>query len=236
LSVDGIELKCEYRDYFDDFRCEVESANLSLKTIGASFTFSGSQEQKQRATEIAFSQSGRVAHLPRNLFQLFPRFTSLSISNSDIPILRNNFFQSEFSKLRDLSLTFDNINGIEKNAFAYLTNLMELSLYNNKIKSLPAILFQNNRKLRSINLNRNMLKLIHPETFKNLNQLANVYLRGNECIDKAIGCKNCSTVDHPELEHELQPCYENYKTSLNLLNEGKNNEEFNFAKAYKKEE
>ncbi len=199
LSVDGVELECDY-DYGDGYyRCVVFSADFSLKTIGANFTFSGTQEQKQETTLIEFSWIGRVAHLPRNLFEVFPKLNSLVIWYSDIPILRNNFFKPEHNKLRKLWLSGNNIRIIQGNAFEHLTNL-EL-----------------------INLQLNEIKMFGPGSFKNLHQLAGVFLWYNDCTNETIDCLDCDKkLNHTELDLKLQPCFENYKKSSNLLNEGEN--------------
>jgi hypothetical protein len=221
VSVDGVELDCEYHDYYYD-RCEVERADLSMKTIGTSFTFSGTQEQIQTTTQIIFKRSGRVAHLPRNLFQEFPNLNELEIYFSDIPILQNDFFKPEHNKLQELALFRDKIKIIEGNAFALLINLERISLEQNEIKSLPENLFQNNHKLIEIYLQKNKIKIIAPGSFKNLNQLTGVKLEGNECFARGFGCWNCNgeLINVTVLDHLLQPCYENHDKSLNLLNKG----------------
>jgi hypothetical protein len=196
LSVDGVELKCRYD--FVDHRCRVYRADLSLKTIGSNFTFSGTQEKKE-TTVIAFLDSGRVAHFPRNLFKEFPKLNELSIWSSDIPILRNNFFKPEFSKLRKLQLVTNKIRIIQENAFEHLTNLEWIDLQYNRIK------------------------MIAPGTFRNLHQLKVVDLWQNECINAYIGCRDCDRkLNQTELDLKLQPCFDNYKKSSNLLNEGEN--------------
>ncbi len=220
LSVDGVEFECNYR--YDG--CEIESVDLSLKTIGANFTFSGTQEQKQNITEMKFSKVGRVVHLPLNLFEEFLKLKELTIYNSEIPILKSNLFGPELVKIQKLWLTDNRIQIIEENACTHLTNLESISLSWNEIKSLSAKLFQNNHKLKVIYLESNKIKMIHPETFRSLNQLAHVYLRVNECIDFR-GCQTCYNAKISELEHYLQPCYENHAKSFNFLNEGENNKE-----------
>jgi hypothetical protein len=191
-------LKCNY-DYYGYRCCTVYNVDLSLKTIGANFTFIGSQKQKQAITEIRFRNIGRVAHLPRNLFEELPKLDELTIWASDIPILRNNFFKPEFNKLRGLELRDGKIRIIQEYAFEHLTNL------------------------EWIDLERNRIKMIAPGTFKNLNQLTALFLWSNECTDDGIGCLDCvEKLNQTELDRKLQPCFENYKTSSNLLNEGEN--------------
>ncbi len=229
-------MECRYAEFLSDHWCIVESADLSSKTIDASFTFSGTQEQKQKQTRITFLSSGRVAHLPRNIIEEFPKLNVLEIQRSDIPILRNDFFTPEFSKLQVIALSFNHIKIIEENVFGLLPDLKEIDLHENEIKSLPANLFLNNRNLQEINLMNNKIMMIHPGTFKNLNQLIRVDLEGNECIERDFVCPFCDKKLSltSELHHYLQPCYENHAKSLNLLNEGEHNNEARFCVKKKK--
>jgi Leucine-rich repeat (LRR) protein len=222
LSVDGVELKCDYDSDGGEDRCRIVSADLSLKTIGTNYIFSATQEQKRNTARILFYNIGRVAHLPRNLFKEFQNLKKLDIWFSEIPILRNNFFNPEHNKFNELVLRNNRIKMIEENAFAKLKNLESISLINNDIKTLPAKLFLNNHKLKGINLSRNEIKRIHPGTFKNLNLLEQVDLRWNECFDQKIGCLDWWCTNLTELDRSLQPCYENYTKNFNLLKEGEN--------------
>jgi hypothetical protein len=182
-SVDGaneVELECDY----NSDRCEVESVDLSWKSIGTKFTFPGTQQQKQRITEFSIKDSGRVDFLPQNLIQELPKIKDLTIDHSDISILRSNFFKPEFSKIQGLWLSSNKIKIIEENAFAHLSNLDSIGLYGNELKMLSGKLFQNNHKLMRIYLEQNKIKIIDPGTFRSLNQLAHIYFLQNECINR----------------------------------------------------
>jgi Leucine-rich repeat (LRR) protein len=192
-----------------------------LKTIDDSFTFSATHEQKEMTTAISFKNSDRVVHLPRNLFEDFPELNYLLIRDSDIPILLYSLFGPEISELKRLEVNKCKIKIVEETAFDQLCNLERIWIYDNQIKSLPGKLFQNNHKLQWISFEYNKIKMIHPDIFKHLNQLEVVFLWANECTNDTIGCKECdSKLDHTELDQRLQPCFESYTKSLNLLNEG----------------
>jgi hypothetical protein len=221
-----------YGDYDgDDYGCQVHNVDLSKKTRSEKFTFSGTQEQKKNTTEIHFEESGRVAHVPRNLHEEFPKLTKLWITRSEIPIVKNNLFGPEFSWIKGLSLRENKIQIIEEEAFKHLQNLERIYLYYNQIQSLNAKVFQNNRKLEKIWIWKNKIKMIAPETFRHLNQLEWVELEWNDCVNKEIGCSWCNKIDHTKLNRDLHACYENHKKSSDLLNEGENK---NFMKIIKK--
>jgi hypothetical protein len=103
---------------------------------------------------------------------------------------------------------------IEENAFAELTDLVELDLSQNKLRSLRKNLFQNNPKLHLIDLRDNQINAIEPQTFRDLNKLKLVYASGNECADHTDCITNC------ELNKLLRRCYENYGKALKSLKRG----------------
>jgi Leucine-rich repeat (LRR) protein len=211
-------------DYDFGYRCRVHKVDLSKKTLSETFSFSGTQEQKKKATEIRFQEIGRVAHVPQNLREEFPKLTQLSIWYSEIPIVKNNLLGPQFSRIEVLYLGWNKIQIVEGEAFKHLQNLVEIYLYQNQIQSLGAGVFQNNQELKGIDLHNNKIKMIAPETFQHLNQLKLVNLKENDgCVDKNIGCSWCDPkIDHAELNRDLHACYENHKKSSDLLNEGEN--------------
>jgi Leucine-rich repeat (LRR) protein len=220
-------VECDYYDYFDfvgyDYGCEVLNVDLSKKTLNEKISFTGTQEQKKNTARIWFSRIGRVAHVPQKLAEEFPNLTWLSISYSEIPIVKNNLFGPQFSRIEKLNLSFNKIQMVELEAFKHLHNLVWIGLDYNQIQSLSAVVFQNNRKLKVIWLIDNKIKMIAPETFQHLNQLKSVDFEGNYCVSKEIGCWWCDTkTDRTELNRDLHACYENHKKSSDSLNEGEN--------------
>ncbi len=103
---------------------------------------------------------------------------------------------------------------IENNAFAELTDLVELDISQNKLRSLSKNLFQNNPKLDLIDLRDNQINAIEPQTFNDLNDLKLFYASGNECADHTECIINC------ELDKSLKKCYENYGKALKSLKRG----------------
>jgi Leucine-rich repeat (LRR) protein len=216
---------CHYR--YDDpsqmRQCRVQNNRRRTRGI---FRFDSSSKiievSSAYTTKVYFIKIGRVAHLPRNMVEEFPKLTDLSIEDSDIPIVGNNLCGPQFSQIEILYLGECGIHTIKDGAFENLINLKKINLFNNKIRSLGAKVFQKNQKLERIGLDRNKIKILAPGIFRDLNQLISVNLTGNDgCTDKEIGCLECdSKIDHTELNSELLPCYENRKKSLDFLNEG----------------
>jgi Leucine-rich repeat (LRR) protein len=222
-------VECDYYNLPGVYhRCIVHNVDLSKKTLSEKFTFSGTQEQKKNTTYIRFQESGRVTHVPQNLHEEFRNITELQITESEIPIVKNNLLGPQFSRIEELDLYNNKIQIVEDGAFKHLHNLEWIGLYKNQIKSLSRGVFQNNRKLKEIHLDDNKIKMIAPETFQHLNQLTWVPLTGNDCVNKEIGCWDCNTKNyHTKLNRDLHACYENHKKSSDLLNEG---EKKNFMK------
>jgi Leucine-rich repeat (LRR) protein len=217
-------VECDYAAYYDGGSgyCAVRKVDLSKKTLSEKFTFSGSQEQKKNATVIGFLRIGRVAHVPLNLAEEFPKLTDLQIEDSEIPIVRNNLLGPQFSWIKKLYLSGNKIQIVEEEAFKHLQNLIEIYLYDNQIQSLSAEVFKNNRELKVISLWNNNIKMIAPETFQHLNQLTRVDLKGNDCVNTVFSWDCETKIDHTILNRYLHACYENHKKSSDLLNEGEN--------------
>jgi hypothetical protein len=217
-NADVIQVECKHVDS----SCDAEDVDLSKKTFGQKFSFSASQENKEKISEISFRKCGRVAHVPSNLFHEIPKLTKLWIKDSDIPILRNKLFGSQFSRILGLDLRFDNIRTIEDQAFTELTDLVDINLENNELKSLNSKLFAENRKLEYIILLNNKIKFIEPGTFRNLIELIWIDHSLNECFDQQIGChQHCpGKRNQADIDQKLQRCYDNYKASSDSLNEG----------------
>ncbi len=188
--------------------------------MGSKYTFSSTRVEADKTTAIEFDKIENVAHLPQNLWQMFPNLISMSIQSSVIPVVKYNLFGSVFEKLQALSLSRNRIKIVEARAFAYLRNLVRIDLSNNEIKSLEQKMFESNLKLKWIDLSWNKINMIDPETFKNLNQLRWIALRENECIDQNIGCSDCGEIDHTHLGRYLKPCFEKFTKSLDSLNQG----------------
>jgi hypothetical protein len=206
---------------FDDHHCQVVHADFSKASVGSQFTFSSTRVEAEKTTAIEFNKIGQVVHLPENLWQTFPNLISMSIQSSVIPIVKYKLFSSVFEKLQALSLSHNRIKIVEARAFAYLRNLVRIDLSNNEIRSLEQKMFEGNRKLKWIDLSWNKINIIiDPEIFNDLNQLRWVALRENECIDQNIGCSDCGQIDHTHLGRYLQPCFEKFTKSLDLLNQG----------------
>jgi Leucine-rich repeat (LRR) protein len=148
------------------------------------------------------------------LEEVFPKLEHIRVQESDIPILRNNLFGPQFKWILHLCLEYNGIQMIEENAFAELTDLVDLDLSQNKLRSLSKNLSQKNPKLHLIDLRDNQINAIEPQTFRDLDQLKLVYARGNKCTDHT-DCKiDC------ELNKSLRRCYENYGIALKSLKRG----------------
>ncbi len=226
----GLELQCGYRNN----RCAVQAEGvLSKRTIGESFTISGSQNEKKDTNHIKFWSIGKVAHLPIDISQEFPKLVKLSIEWSKIPLLKKDLFKPAFKKIRELLLSFNGIQLIEQEAFKHLTKLVVLKLDNNQIKTLDQKLFQLNLTLEEIDLSDNSLSQIELQTFDDLTRLEAVNFKqfGFTCIHQKRDCPGCqATINytelnnrdvHPDATSGLQTCHVNYERKLDWMEKGK---------------
>jgi hypothetical protein len=198
--------------------CEIENIDLSKTTIGTSFKIFPTRNEKARTTGIEFQASGKVAHLPQNLKQVFPNLVGFWLELSEIPILRNNLFGPQFKWILYLYLDRNGIQMIEENAFAHLTNLFAIRLGHNKLKSLNTNLFKNNLKIEWIFISHNQINMIERDTFRHLHKLNNLDLSENECVDKYF--YSLEGKIYKKLGNSLEGCYVNHQSSLGSLKRG----------------
>lgn len=108
-------------------------------------------------------------------FILYP-LRNLRILYLDHNLIReiNGRVLDQSISLRDLDLSFNNINLIDDRSFASLKNLSELNLCSNNISSIKEIMLRNNTRLTVLDLSFNNLTEIEPGAFslmENLNYI-----------------------------------------------------------------
>jgi Leucine-rich repeat (LRR) protein len=182
--------------------CEIEEADLTNDTRYAEFTFSGSELKKKKTDGALFSRCFDVDFVPKQIFREFPSLNRLDVSYSYIPVLTNYLFTPEFSKIKYLWLTYDQINTIESEAFQHLRNLKFVNLAFNDIEVIKSDIFKENRKLEYIYLAHNKIKMLNKNLFHGLKNLAVIDFEQNECAEKY------NAYEFKDLKG-LSTCYEN---------------------------
>jgi Leucine-rich repeat (LRR) protein len=92
------------------------------------------------------------------------KIKELWVYNNQINKLESNNFQM-LTNLRKLNLTSNEIEDIEKNAFAGLFSLQCLFLYDNKIKTIRNETFNNLVNLRELDLHQNQIESIEENSY-----------------------------------------------------------------------
>jgi Leucine-rich repeat (LRR) protein len=177
-----------------------------------SYRFSGSEDQKEKATAVYFELSLTVDFVPYEIFEYFQNLDSIAFTKSEIPIVTNKLFGGQnFEQIKELRLNEDKIRFIETRAFVDLKNLEKIDLTSNKIRSISKETFAHNEKLRVVILTENEIKLIHPEAFFDQKNGVYVEMFRNQCFgDEAF-----------DVTEDLKPCYDNWKKSYEIFEEGK---------------
>jgi hypothetical protein len=213
--ITGRELECNYGTHWyylwpKFHRCLLSQVDLSESFQSQVHSFTGSSAEKNRATVVWFQDSPKIEFVPKEILEEFPNLSGLLLEFSNLPVLKNELFSSEFVVLEYLDLDSNQIISIEPFAFKHLKNLKWLSLYWNKIQSLPFNLFQNNQKMFYLDFSYNQINSISPNLLKNLNQLKLVKFWDNQCVHKAFDCDTCSqSISQSVLDSALSTCFEN---------------------------
>jgi hypothetical protein len=153
-----------------------------------------------------------VDFVPVEIAKEFPSLTQLTIQSSNIPVLKNGMFPSEFKNLKILYVSSSpSLTSIEADVFRELTNLEQIYLNDNSIDSIKYEIFKTNLKLNTIYFCRNKIKMVYPTVFNNLRLLHTVHFEGNECGKNTFSCTDCSQPGSP-LHVALQSCYSGCKS------------------------
>jgi Leucine-rich repeat (LRR) protein len=217
----SVEIECEYSEEFFEIseelnfkaqQCKITEIKFPAKSSATMEKFSGSKNEKQNVTMLDFNRIISIHKIPREIFEEFPSLRQVKISNMSIPVLKDNFFSTDFVKIEYLDLSHNRIEEIKEKALDNLVSLKWLNLESNDLKVLNSFEFRNNKKLEYINLKKNEIQKIDRGAFKNLENLRYIQLeknKYNECIKRSIGCPNC-TISEEDLKNELGECYRRY--------------------------
>ncbi len=216
VRIENRPISCNYNGVNWDQKTTCFVTEQSFKKPNndsiTSYRFSGSEDQKEKATAVYFEFSLKVDFVPFEIFDNFPKLDSIAFTKSEIPMIRNKLFSGQnFEQIKELRLNEDKIRFIENGAFGDLKNLEKIDLTSNKIRSINKETFAYNEKLRVAILSENEIKLIHPEAFFNQKNGVYVIMFGNQCFaDEAF-----------DVIEDLKPCYDNWTKAYELFEEGK---------------
>jgi hypothetical protein len=184
------------------------SVDLSASHKSGGHSFSGSSSEKSEVSGMTFQQSNVVDFVPAELTREFPKLNALDFQNSNVPVVKTDFFGSDFKNLEFLVFWACKVEAIEDGAFTELENLKFILIAHNALKTLPFGLFRNNMKLEIAGFESNKISMIHPTLFDDLKNLKVVNFDGNVCVSKSFGCTIC-TVSQSELKSALSTCFAN---------------------------
>lgn len=211
-EISGVKnLQCSYDNWSpvlwpSNQYCEITVADLSSSQKSNTFSFSGTPAEKEATKTVYFFLSPKTEFIPLDIFREFPSVNGLVITSSNLPVLKNDLFSSEFAKIEYLHLGSNKIKSIEPEAFKELVNLKWLALFDNNIEVLDSELFKTNTKLEFISFNANKISRINSNLFKGLSSLKNIDFEDNVCFNQEIGCPTCS-ITQSELNQKLSSCF-----------------------------
>lgn len=202
----GVSIKCGFGNYeFPDPRIgAIYSCNNAEITFSADASRNvtaitgGHQAGKDNSYVygIRLSNLTQLTFMPRLLETWFPNMYAIQISNT-------NLFQLSQADLKPFP------------------QLLFFKAYGSNLETIDANLFAYNPLLRSISFNSNHIKNIGKDTFTNLNQLSELFLSGNDCINKWSDTRDgvvALTAQLPNLCPPLQ-CTQNISDNEDLMTE-----------------
>jgi Leucine-rich repeat (LRR) protein len=199
-------LNCTFETQYAVKFCKIENADLTNDTRDSEFTFVGPEVKKRNTNGVIFFKCFDVDFIPTEIFKEFPSINNLAVTRSYIPVLRNDLFTIEFTKIRHLYLAFNQIKTIQSDAFENLRSLRNVYLSSNEIEVMKSNIFKENSKLEKIYLDYNKIKMLNTNLFHDLKYLAVLGFKENECAGSG------NAYELKNLERELLTCYEKCKS------------------------
>lgn len=118
--------------------------------------------------------------MPDTSFHFLKKLKNLELQDNIIEQVYKGTFQGDIhSNLETISMSFNNIRGIQQHTFVDLPVLEQLLLDDNKIDSLDRRSFMNLKNLKRLNLKGNKIATISYETFQNLPELEDLDMSYN---------------------------------------------------------
>lgn len=141
-------------------------------------------EYDARVLAYRSERSQLIKFIPKRISEQLPSLKLFSVIRCGLTIVRDFNFK-DMKQLNILELPNNRIATVEPGSFNDLTELVKLDLSSNKIEILDEGLFATMVTLQDIRLAFNKIKALGPKTFTIPDgQLYNVFLVGNDCIDK----------------------------------------------------
>jgi hypothetical protein len=257
VSAQDVEFECRFSlSFINEYHCTI--TNVTLSDRESNVTITGTHLNASFTNDdvdVLVINNSHMEFIPSILYETFPNINEAVFLNAglqeisqlpelsnlrwfeaignNITTIENNTFINVGETLFQLQLTNDNIQTLDVDSFAGLSNLIYLYIYFNNMAPPPVgtfdhltslqlidfdssnfgviddTLFRENRELRAIFAERNGIDRISP-TFSApfIDTLVTLYLWVNECTDR--GFLNDDEVAVAFMNSALQGCYNNF--------------------------
>lgn len=175
---DTIEVPCIQRTYNE---CEVDPVaclNLNDRNTAEDKVMIPSYESVKDTISMNILCPTNLTHVPRFIFQKFPKLRQLRMMNTGITTLNSESFASAH-RLMQLDLRKNEIANIPANVFANLNRLEHINLAYNKIERVEPGAFDHAPALTTVILSNNLLQTIESHSFTGATNLMELYFESN---------------------------------------------------------
>lgn len=207
--ISDLKSSCEYLEFEDDI--ELEKNKVPIK---GDLTI---EKLKLRELNRKLILTNNIAEVSLN--SLF-KYKTLKLQFNLITCIMNEDVFNGFKSLKELYLSFNQIDSINLNTFFYLNNLTILRMNNNNLSNIDN-LFINLSNLKTLSLQQNHLKSLNKNSFIGLKNLSELWLNDNdiETIELDI-FKNLENLEYLYLNtNKINLIYEKAFEKLVLLKE-----------------
>lgn len=163
-----------------------ENLDLSEYNRDSVIEFEANFEERSVTKAVSFLDSKSIDFIPLSLLRQFKNLNGLEVLGSNLKILKDGLFTTDFRMIQYIFLGFNRIQTIEAAALSSLTELKWISLSSNRIEEIPHKIFEKNLKLEFIAFSCNQIYSVHPELFDGLASLKEIWFDGNPVVSKKL--------------------------------------------------
>ncbi|KAJ8874122.1 hypothetical protein PR048_024963 [Dryococelus australis] len=131
--------------------------------------------------------NNNLVEIASNTLYSFGKLQYLDLEYSRLNSISSELLNGDIHEyLRDVRLSFNNIETIESDSFSSMNNLQTVVLINNKLKSLATHAFDNIQNLVTIDMSENIISSIAPRSFFNLPKILRLNLQYNNLSEFSL--------------------------------------------------
>lgn len=162
-----------------EIKYDLKTCYLEGRTIIDSRKFLISSTEDHEMQRLDIDENKKIFYLPENIYEKYPNLVAIRARQSSIKSISNGLFDN-LTVLKELYLSFNQIEEIESDSFKDLKSLEKLHLGELKQECCCTFFNDFTTFTNAFNLDGNRIKIVDVKTMRGLAQLKTLRLNTNE--------------------------------------------------------